>query len=183
MTAAAQKALAITLKHEGGYVNDPKDKGGETYCGISRKNFPNWKGWAFIDKYKPIVVLADDVNQFYIDNFWNKIKGDSIASPAVAAFLFDFYVNAGGNAIKTLQTMLKAHYGFDVAEDGVFGNNTLNALNSAINKWGGERSANSVLEELYNRRARYYDKINQPRFIKGWLARNEAVFNECLKMI
>ena len=47
-----KKALTETLRHEGGYVNDPKDPGGETYKGISRKNHPDWEGWNIIDEKK-----------------------------------------------------------------------------------------------------------------------------------
>lgn len=35
-------AFQKTLTHEGGYVNDPEDSGGETYKGISRNNHKNW---------------------------------------------------------------------------------------------------------------------------------------------
>ena len=34
-------AYALTSAHEGGYVNDPVDRGGETYRGIARRYFPN----------------------------------------------------------------------------------------------------------------------------------------------
>lgn len=44
------KSYDILIKHEGGYVNDPDDKGGETYKGIARKFNPDWKGWKIIDK-------------------------------------------------------------------------------------------------------------------------------------
>ena len=33
------KAIAIILKHEGGYVNDPDDPGGETNMGITKRDF------------------------------------------------------------------------------------------------------------------------------------------------
>jgi lysozyme family protein len=34
------KAIEIILKHEGGYVNDPDDPGGETKFGITKRNYP-----------------------------------------------------------------------------------------------------------------------------------------------
>lgn len=37
------------LEEEGGYVNDPDDQGGETYCGIARKHHPGWPGWQTVD--------------------------------------------------------------------------------------------------------------------------------------
>ncbi len=35
-----EHAITITLQHEGGYVNDPADPGGETRYGISKRAFP-----------------------------------------------------------------------------------------------------------------------------------------------
>ena len=33
--------IPIVLRHEGGYVNDPLDKGGETNYGISKRSYPH----------------------------------------------------------------------------------------------------------------------------------------------
>ena len=38
------RAFVTTMQSEGGYVNNPKDPGGETYMGISRNNYPHWQG-------------------------------------------------------------------------------------------------------------------------------------------
>ena len=34
-------AMAEVFSHEGGYVNDPRDPGGETNMGISKRSYPN----------------------------------------------------------------------------------------------------------------------------------------------
>ena len=47
-----KEAFELTLAHEGGYVKDPDDRGGETYKGIARRYNPGWSGWARIDKAK-----------------------------------------------------------------------------------------------------------------------------------
>ena len=39
-----EQAVDAVLKEEAGYANDPADKGGETICGITRKNYPSWPG-------------------------------------------------------------------------------------------------------------------------------------------
>jgi lysozyme family protein len=82
-------ALNKLLKHEGNYANDVDDKGGETYCGISRNNFPNWIGWNIIDHYKNSehfnehlksdFNLQAHVEDFYKINFWNKMNCDIVA--------------------------------------------------------------------------------------------------------
>jgi len=35
------KAVEMVLAHEGGYVNDPNDPGGETKYGISKRSYPS----------------------------------------------------------------------------------------------------------------------------------------------
>ena len=52
-------AYGETEIREGGYVNDPADRGGETHRGVARKFHPKWPGWKIVDKYK-----ADFPNDF-----------------------------------------------------------------------------------------------------------------------
>src|SRR5690606_28008981 len=35
-----RRAVEVVLKHEGGYVNNPSDPGGETKYGISKRSYP-----------------------------------------------------------------------------------------------------------------------------------------------
>ena len=66
---------------EGGHVKHPNDPGGETYCGISRRRWPNWEGWAEIDKRKSPVagdLLIEEVDAFYWEHFWEPIKGEHL---------------------------------------------------------------------------------------------------------
>ena len=46
------KAIPKLLKKEGGYVNNPADRGGETYKGIARKYHKSAFMWTLIDRYK-----------------------------------------------------------------------------------------------------------------------------------
>ena len=52
MSESFKKALEHMLKFEGGYANDPNDSGGETFRGVSRRNWPKWPGWPLIDRAK-----------------------------------------------------------------------------------------------------------------------------------
>ncbi len=99
------------LKSEGGYVNDPDDRGGETYKGIARKFWPGWLGWTVIDSLKkagkfpkkPVTPneieidtqLQNEVRMFYYHQFWSKIGGDKIKNQSIAEMLLDAAVNEG----------------------------------------------------------------------------------------
>lgn len=100
-------AIGYVLAHEGGYVNDPKDKGGPTNLGITQATLAAWFGHA---------VSADDVRHLtrwdataiYRAEFWDRIRGDLLPAGLDYA-LFDFAVNSGaGRAARFLQTLLKA---------------------------------------------------------------------------
>lgn len=166
-------AQPLVIKNEGGYCEIPGDKGGETYCGISRNNFPNWPGWQTIDDNKPLSyneVIDDDnlkslINQFYKANFWDKILGDAIDSQAVAAYLYDFKVNAGANAVKCVQRIV------GVTVDGGFGNGTL----EAVNGYSGD-----LLSDLHTARCDYYKEIAQngsAKFLNGWINRANSMYS------
>lgn len=133
-----KKAFQLIIANEGGYVNDPDDAGGETYKGISRKNWPGWLGWIAIDHLKGLpnfpATLHDDneivrqleyeVSSFYHTQFWQRISGALIQEQAVANSIFDFAVNAGTvTSVQLAQTVVKT------TPDGKSGPNTVKAIN------------------------------------------------------
>lgn len=94
-----------TARYEGGYANDPQDKGGETYKGIARIMHPKWPGWVIVDGYKARhgamkrgEVIKDEhldqlVLEFYRKEFWNKLRGDEIFIQDIANIIYDDAVN------------------------------------------------------------------------------------------
>ena len=127
-------AYKKTSVNEGGYSNDPADKGGETWKGIARKKHPFWVGWQIIDsqKSKPdfpkclykIPELEDKVQTMYKYTFWTEIKGAHINEQAIADSLYDSTVNMGpGAAIKLAQRAL------GIKETGVMDEETLKTIN------------------------------------------------------
>lgn len=163
-------AYERVLGHEGGYVNDPTDRGGETYMGISRKFNPQWEGWPIVDSHKPLergevikdIILSGLVKQFYKRTQWDVINGDRINSQRAAEFLFDWFVNSGTAGIISAQKAIA------VKADGKVGNMTLTALNSQ-----GEAV---LMTKLINARIAFVNDIvrrnpSQKRFLKGWLNR------------
>lgn len=115
-------ALAKILKREGGYANDPNDKGGETYKGISRRANPDAKMWILIDNYKKECGginadfknklakdknITNEVNNIYKTKYWNPFQLDKVLNQKVAEQIFDDAVNRGvGAACKLCCSLL-----------------------------------------------------------------------------
>jgi len=170
------EALNIVLSHEGGYANVAGDKGGETYKGISRVNWPNWPGWQIIDQNKPLknnqvinsVLLDNLVSVFYKTQFWDKIKADQLPK-TIRTLVFDFAVNSGtSTAVRSLQKVLSDTTGKKIAIDGIIGAQTIALANQVQPK---------VLFDNYkNARLQFFNNIvannpSQKKFLKGWLNR------------
>jgi lysozyme family protein len=156
------------ITHEGGYVNDAADKGGETYRGISRKNFPNWAGWQTIDQLKPIKrgtilqSLEALVKAFYKSTFWT--WSQNINNQMIAEILVDWRINGGFNAKKVQQMVGEK-------QDGKIGSKTIAAINRT--------NATRLFETIKQARATHYAQIvrndpTQKKFEKGWFDRLES---------
>jgi lysozyme family protein len=127
-------AYKKVLSHEGGYVHDPDDPGGETYKGVARKMHSKWNGWTNIDILKkqagfPANLdknadLQQQIEEFYQTMFWDKIKGDDINDQELAISIFDFAVNAGTSTSASLAQMV-----VEAKPDGVIGPITLKKIN------------------------------------------------------
>lgn len=63
------------LAHEGGYVNDPRDAGGETQWGISKRSYP---------KLNIQALTRPDAVAIYRRDFWQRVGGDQL--PKAFAF-------------------------------------------------------------------------------------------------
>lgn len=132
---AWEAGLHFILGWEGGWVDNPLDKGGETFRGIARKDWPKWEGWAVIDAMKASPDFPGSVNfdeglerlvaEFYRVNFWEKIHGDELP-PAAAVALLDCAVNSGVNqGVRLFQASL------GLLSDGIVGSVTVKAAHDA----------------------------------------------------
>lgn len=109
------QAFERLIGHEGGYVDNPKDPGGETKFGISKRSYPG-------EDIKGLTL--DRAKAIYKRDFWGP-SGCEAVPDAIKFDLFDMAVNSGcGTAIKTLQRAAGS------APDGLLGPNTLQAINS-----------------------------------------------------
>lgn len=147
MSDAFQLAMAFTKKWEGGYVNDPVDPGGETYRGITRKNWPDWAGWEYVEK-RDLRKADEFVDEFYLQNFWLASGCDKM-STAAAICVFDSAVNCGVGRVKRWVVDLNV-------KDAV--------------------EAKRVSKVILQTRIAYYNSLVEKKpalkkFLKGWLNR------------
>jgi lysozyme family protein len=148
-----ETAINLVLENEGGYVNDPKDPGGETKYGISKKQYPN------IDI--PNLTL-DQAKRIYYEDYWLRNKCDRFPD-CISVCLFDFCVNSNAmKAKKLLQKCLK------VKEDGIIGNQTIGAAHRL--------PLRPIIEQYCDLRRVYLMSLKGfARFGGGWLKRVNRV--------
>lgn len=172
MTPQCERAIKLVMQWEcgpGGWPGDvtiPGDPGGATRAGISQRFYDPTGQKSVSD------LSQDEVIAIYKTAFWDKIHGDDIVSSQLAYIVLDTAVNQGVvYAIKALQYLVQ------VPQDGVFGPQTLAAVNSkASDKF------NSSL--LWARMHRYVatcrswqmqGKPDSWKFLSGWLDRLDFV--------
>ncbi len=139
----------VVLIHEGGYVNDPRDPGGETRWGISQRNHPS------LDIK---TLTREQAVQTYRRLYWQPLQGDALHK-AVAFALFGPYVNHGlRRAVAWLQNIV------GTTEDGTLGTRTLAATQAV--------DPAAVVLALHARRLAFYTDLDTfSSFGRGWTRR------------
>ena len=163
------KCLETILHHEGGYVNHPKDPGGETNLGVTKRVYQEHGGTKDMKD-----LLVEDVAPIYKKGYWDKMKGDELPG-GLDLCVFDFGVNAGpGRAAKFLQQMI------GTVVDGGIGPNTLAKLEEYIRE-NGEHEAVKKYQEM---RQKYYENLSTfATFGRGWTRRVEETTKLALDLI
>ena len=138
------------ISHEGGYVNDPHDPGGETKFGISKRSYPA------LDIASLTLV---DAKAIYKRDFWDRAQCDKMP-PELAFNVFDAAVNSGiGQAIRWLQRAV------GVADDGVVGPLTLASINR-------ENDTSAIRARYNGHRLDFMTRLSTwDVFGKGWARR------------
>ena len=148
--------IEVVLHHEGGYVNDPKDPGGETNFGIAKRSHPD------VDIKN---LTKDGAKEIYKEHYWDGNKVESLPEQ-LRHIYFDMCVNQGkGRAVKILQRAANAK-GADLKVDGGLGPKTLAAINDS----------NVELQRVRAYRVKYYAdlvtrKPDLEKFFYGWFKR------------
>jgi len=118
-------ALTAILRHEGGFVNHPKDPGGMTNLGVTKRVWEEWVA-RDVDEATMRSLTPEMVKPLYKAKYWDKIKGDELPT-GVDYVVFDAAVNSGpSRAAKWLQSVAGA------VPDGQIGPATLRAVQAHI---------------------------------------------------
>lgn len=163
------RALTAALKHEGGYVDHPKDPGGATNLGITIGTLRAWRGKSVTKEDVRFLTRAEAAS-IYRKQYWDAVRGDDLPDGLDYA-MFDYAVNSGaGRAIRDLQAVL------DVQRDGQIGAITLDAI--------ARRYARELVNALMDRRLAFLQGLRTwPTFGKGWGRRVREVRTLSLQMV
>ena len=146
--------IEVVLHHEGGYVNDPDDPGGETNFGIAKRSHPD------VDIAN---LTKDGAKEIYKEHYWDRNKVESL-SEDLRHIYFDMCVNQGrGRAVKIMQRAANAK-GADLVVDGGMGPKTIAAMDGV------------ELQRVRAYRVKYYAdlvtrKPDLEKFYFGWFRR------------
>lgn len=165
--AEVKDLLPFILKWEGGFVNDPTDKGGATNLGVTLKT---WRSVGY-DKDGDGDIDVDDLklltpeevrDRVLKPHYWDRWKADQLKSQKVANILVDWTWCSGKWGIVIPQRILC------VPDDGIVGPLTISAANSI--------DPEHFIAQIYDARKEFLRQIvrkdpAQQKFHKGWLNR------------
>lgn len=172
---AFDKAIEELLDFEGGYVNDPDDRGGETKFGITKATA---RRLGYEGDMKNLTV--DEAKDMYYKNYWKNINLHLLDNNKIAVELFDQAVNMGirqaGFSLQESYNLLNYWQGNnDLVVDGIIGPNTIEAINDypyqndllyTLNLFQGKRYIEIVKKDP-----------SQEKFFRGWLQRTKVRIN------
>jgi lysozyme family protein len=119
-----ERIMDEIFKHEGGYVDHPRDPGGATNMGITFATLRAYRGKA-ITKADVKALTKAEAREIYRKNYWNKVSGDDLPS-GVDLCTMDGAVNSGpSRGVRWLQRAVGAN------ADGQIGPKTIAAADEA----------------------------------------------------
>ena len=162
-------ALAAVLKHEGGFVHNPRDPGGATNQGVTQAVYDDWRDDHGLEKRSVRMIEEAEVENIYLNRYWRPIRGDDLPT-GVDYCLFDFAVNSGTNrAARFLQRSVGA------AEDGQIGPQTLAKVHAV--------QPAKLIDSVCDLRLAFLQQLKTFKFFgKGWTRRVAEVRERAREM-
>ena len=162
-------AFNSMLRHEGGFVNHPKDPGGMTNLGVTKRVWDEWTG-GNADEIEMRSLTPEKVAPLYKKRYWDAVKGNDLPS-GLDVCVFDCAVNSGvSRAVRILQRIL------GVKDDGIIGPVTI-AATTAI-------PVDDLIERYTKERQDFLESLPTfSTFGKGWTTRVAEVENQSKAMV
>lgn len=161
------KALNEVLLSEGGYVNDPRDKGGATNKGITQVVYDSFRLSKELSKRSVKEIASEEVTELYYNRYW--LPSGCHQMPAKLAFVvFDTAVNMGiGKPIDYFQELI-------YTKEKRWGAKLANDLKYYLSKHSEDTLVKAFLERRKTSYRRYATG-NQKVILQGWLNRVASV--------
>lgn len=169
--AIRNKFIDLIIESEGGYVNDPLDRGGATKFGITQKTLNSWTASKGAKAMKVRDLPLITARTIYRDWYFEPCSTPNLA---VTLLIFDWGVNSGvATAIMGLQKIV------GVKQDGIIGPRT----NQAILEYAPREM---LIPRIINRRHEFYAHLvgrdkTQAKFAVGWASRVTRLLTEVEK--
>lgn len=163
------EALKAILHHEGNFVNHPKDPGGMTNLGVTKRVWEEWVGHE-VDEKAMRALTPEVVAPMYKAKYWDRIRGDDLPT-GVDYIVFDAAINSGpGRAAKWLQQTVGA------VPDGAIGAGTLGKV--------AAMGAAEIVEKYQETRLAFLQSLpTWDTFGRGWGRRVAEVGAAAKKMV
>jgi len=163
-------AEAIVAR-EGGFVDHPDDPGGATNFGVTihtlRRLGIDLDGDGRSEVADLRQLTRAQAVDIFIDHYFTR-PGIARLPEVLHASVFDMQVNAGGNAVRILQRLLR-EMGQEIAVDGVIGPQTIAAAQAAVNE-----APDHIADAYGIARRNYYFRIAEARPALRKFARTRA---------
>jgi lysozyme family protein len=161
MTDNFDNVMALVLKEEGGFSNDPRDPGGMTNLGVTKRVWEAFVG-RDVDEAAMRALTPAAVAPLYRQNYWNRVHGDELPL-GVDYAVMDYAVNSGtSRAARTLQQAC------GVEDDGAIGPQTMQAVNAA--------DPITLIDAVCDQRLAFLQALPSfGTFGRGWTARVQRV--------
>ena len=155
------RAFIETLKHEGGWADHPRDPGGMTNLGVTKRVWEDYTGRR-VTEADMRALTPEIVKPLYRDWYWNKVGGNDLPS-GVDFVIYDFAVNSGpARAVRFAQKITGA------TQDGAMGPKTL----AKIKEYCDQNGEEFFIKAYSDARLAYLEGLSTFRlFGRGWTNR------------
>lgn len=172
------RAITFTLRWEGGYVNNPYDRGGPTNMGITEKVLKDAFGAKIVPHCNIKALTKAEAIAIYQARYWNPYNWARYGSP-VDMIQFDVTVNSGPGNMARITQRACVSLGVNVVIDGAWGPKTAAALYSLAWSKGAALSKMLLVKRINFIEAVVAARPDQKRFRSGWLNRINALAKDC----